>query len=148
MTEQPVRSRPIRLTRMCWALAVFVVAVFAVIGAALRGGVPGDAQFQLADQIAMTLLGVVVGSAALLLTRPRVEADVAGIRVRNVLGYTHFPWGVVAAVRLDEGASWASLELHDDDTVGLLAVQSNDGERAVETVLALRRLLAASRGSP
>jgi hypothetical protein len=93
----------------------------------------------------MTLLGVLVGGAALLLTRPRVEADATGVRVRNVLGWRHFPWQVVASVRMDEGASWASLELQDDDTVGLLAVQSNDGDAAVETVLALRRLLADSR---
>lgn len=144
----PVRSRPRRLTRICWALAAFVVAVFALVGAGLRGGPPGDAQFQLADQVAMTLLGVVLGSAALLLTRPRVEADLNGIRVRNVLGFRHFPWEVVAAVRLDDGASWASLELQDDDTVALLAVQANDGDRAVDTVVGLRRLLAASRARP
>jgi hypothetical protein len=96
----------------------------------------------------MTLLGVVIAGGALLLTRPRVEADATGVRVRNVLGFTWFPWEVVAGIRLDDGASWASLELQDDDTVGLLAVQANDGERAVETVLALRRLLAASRARP
>jgi gas vesicle protein len=144
----PVVSRPRTLARICWAVAVLVVVVFAVVGRALRGGPPGAAQFQLADQVAMTLLGVVIGAAALLLTRPRVVADAAGVRVRNVLGDSFFPWGVVAAVRFDDGASWASLELHDDDTVALLAVQSNDGEQAVDTVLALRRLLAASREAP
>jgi hypothetical protein len=147
MTE-PVTSRPHKLTRMCWGLAVFVALVFAAVGAGLRSGGRGDAAFQLADQIAMTLLGVLIGSAALLLTRPRVVADASGVRVRNVLGFTYFPWEVVTAVRLDDGASWASLELHDDDTVALLAVQSNDGERAVDVVLALRRLLAASRSRP
>ena len=50
------------------------------------------------------------------------------------------------SVRLDDGAPWASLELQDDETVQLLAVQSNDGDRAVEAVLALRALLRASRG--
>lgn len=141
-------SRPRRLTRVCWAVAVVVVVVFAGLGAALRGGPEGAAQFQMADQIAMTLLGVVLAGAALLLTRPRVQADADGIRVRNVLGFTALPWGVVARVRFDEGDSWASLDLHDDDSVALLAVQANDGESAVETVLGLRRLLAASRDVP
>jgi hypothetical protein len=143
-----VLSRPHRLTRMCWGLAVFVVAIFATIGAGLRSAPEGDAQFQLADQIAMTLLGVVIGGAALLLTRPRVVADAEGVRVRNVLGFTHFPWAVVAAVRFEDGASWASLDLQDDDNVALLAIQSNDGDRAVDAVLGLRRLLAASRTAP
>lgn len=141
----PVVSRPHRLTRVCWALGVFVVVVFAAVGAGLRGGTPGDAQFQLADQVAMTLLGVALAAGLLLLTRPRVVADESGVAVRNVLGFTRFPWEVVTAVRMDDGASWASLELQDDDTVALLGVQSNDGERAVEAVLGLRRLLAASR---
>jgi hypothetical protein len=140
--------RPRRLTLVCWALAVFVVVVFAGLGRALRGGTPGEAQFQLADQLAMTALGMIIAGAALLLTRPRVVADADGVRVRNVLGFRYFPWEVVAAVRFDEGASWASLDLHDDDNVGLLALQSNDGEATVEAVLALRRLLAASRARP
>ena len=146
MTAPPVvTARPRRLTKVCWALAVVIFAVFAVLGQALRGGPEGAAQFQLPDQIAMTLLGVVVGGSALLLTRPRVVADAAGIRFRNVLGFTYLPWEVVAAVRLDDGAPWASLDLQDDDTVALLALQANDGEHTVDGVLALRRLLTSSR---
>ena len=140
-----VESRPRRLTRVCWVVAAIVVLVFAGLGAALRGNGQGTAQFRLGDQIAMTVLGMLMAGAALLLTRPRVEADTAGIRVRNVLGFTSLPWGVVARVRFDDGDSWASLDLHDDDSVALLAVQANDGVQAVETVLGLRRLLAASR---
>lgn len=142
----PVESRPRRLTWVCWGVAVVVVLVFAGLGAALRGSGEGTAQFRLGDQIALTLLGGLMAGAALLLTRPRVVADADGIRVRNVLGFTTLPWGVVARVRFDDGDSWASLDLHDDDSVALLAVQANDGDRAVETVLALRRLLAAARG--
>ena len=74
-----------------------------------------------------------------------MRADAGGIEVRNVLGWRRFPWGVVREVRLDEGTPWASLELQDDDTVAMLGVSTNDGERAVDTVLALRALLAASR---
>jgi hypothetical protein len=61
--------------------------------------------------------------------------------VRNVLAERTFPWAVVRAVRFDENASWASLELHDDETVALLGVQASDGDRAVDTVVALRALL-------
>ena len=137
--------RPRRLTRVCVGLAVLVVALFTVVAVALGRVKDGDATFRLADQISMVGLGVLVALALLAFTRARVEADADGIRIRNVVGETVLPWQVVRAVRLDEGSPWASLDLHDDDTVSLLAVQANDGEQAVQAVLALRALLAASR---
>ena len=140
-----VTSRPVKLTRVCWGVAALVMVVFTVVAIALAGGPEGDAQFRLPDQIAMVLLGALISCGVLSLTRARVVADAEGVRVRNVVGERLFPWQVVRAVRLDDGASWASLDLQDDDTVGLLAVQTNDGDRAVEVVLALRRLLVASR---
>ena len=137
--------RPRRLTRVCVGLAVLVVALFTVVAVALGRGQDGDAAFRLADQVSMVGLGVLVALALLAFTRARVEADADGIRIRNVVGETVLPWQVVRSVRLDEGSPWASLDLHDDDTVALLAVQANDGEQAVQAVLALRALLAASR---
>ena len=137
--------RPRRLTRVCVGLAVLVVALFTVVAVALGRGQDGDAAFRLADQLSMVGLGVLVALALLAFPRARVEADADGIRIRNVVGETALPWQVVRAVRLDEGSPWASLDLHDDDTVSLLAVQANDGEQAVQAVLALRALLAASR---
>jgi hypothetical protein len=144
-----VVSRPVVLTRVCWAVAAVVIAVFTVVAIALGGGPPGDAQFQVPDQIAMVCLGLLVAGGVLAFTRARVVADEAGVRVRNVIGEKLVPWQVVRSVRLDDGAPWASLELQDDDTIALLGVSANDGDAAVEAVLAMRALLQASRtGSP
>jgi len=142
----PVLVRPVRLVRVCRFAAALLVVVFTVVALSLRAG-GGDDVFGLADQVAMVLLGVLAAGAVLSLTRARVEADTTGIRFRNVLGERSLPWQVVRAVRLDEGSPWASLDLQDDDTVALLAVQANDKERAVRAVLALRDLLAASRSA-
>lgn len=147
-SPEPVVSRPVVLTRVCWGVAALVMVVFSVVAVALGGGPPGDAQFQLPDQIAMVVLGGLVAGAVLGFTRARVRADLAGVRIRNVLGEKLIPWQVVRSVRMDDGASWASLELQDDDTVALLAVQSNDGDRAVDAVVALRALLRSSRVNP
>jgi hypothetical protein len=144
MTAPRVTSRPVKLTRVCWGLALLVLAVFTVVAVALRGD--GEAQFRLADQIAMVTLGGLIACGVLALTRARVTADAQGVRVRNVIGEKLYPWQVVRAVRMDDGASWASLDLQDDDTVALLGIQSNDGDRAVDAVLALRALLRESRG--
>ena len=141
----PVVSRPVVLTRVCWGVAALVMVVFTGVAVLLGRGPGGEAQFRLADQIAMVVLGGMVATGVLAFSRARVTADDTGVRIRNVLGEKLIPWQVVRAVRLDEGASWASLELQDDDTVALLGIQSNDGDRAVEAVLGLRRLLAQSR---
>lgn len=138
--------RPRRLTRVCWGVAVLTLVGFAGVAVALGTGTDGEAAFRLSDQIAMFGLGVLIALGVLAFTRARVVADVREIRIRNVLGDKVLPWQVVQAVRLDDGSPWASLELHDDETVALLAVQANDGEQAVQAVLELRRLLAASRG--
>ncbi len=141
----PVVARPRRLTWVCWLVAALVVVVFGVLAVAL-GRVPdGDAKFRMADQIAFFLLGLIIAGLALLFTRARVEATVDGVHVRNPFGTKDVPWQVVREVRLDEGAPWAVLELHDDETVQMLAVQSNDGDAAVDVVLELRALLRASR---
>lgn len=146
MTGRPDRVvvRPQRLTRVCRLAAGLLFVVFTIVAFSLRAG-GGAGIFGLADQVAMVVLGALAAGAILSLTRARVEADVTGIRIRNVLGEKALPWQVVRGVRLDEGSSWASLDLHDDDTIALLAVQANDRERAVRAVLALRDLLAASR---
>ncbi len=136
--------RPRRLTRVCRVVALVVAGSFAAVSVALRGGSGAD-QFQPADQVAMFLLGLLLAGLVLLLTRSRLVADEEGLWVRNLLSQKWVPWQVVVAVRLDDGSPWASLDLQDDDQLGLFAIQANDGEQAVQAVLTLRALLRASR---
>ncbi len=136
--------RPRRLTRVCRVVAALVAVTFAVVAVALRGGAGAD-QFRPVDQVAMFVLGLLIAGGVLLLTRSRVVASEEGLLVRNVLSQKWIPWQVVVGVRLDEGAPWASLDLHDDDQLGLLALQANDGQQTVDAVLALRALHRAFR---
>ena len=146
MTPERIVVRPRRLVVACRAAAVAVAVVFGVVAYLLPARqAGGDAVFGLGDQIAFFCIGLLLAGAALQFTRVRVEADAEGIRVRNYAGEKVLPWQVVAAVRMDDASPWASLDLQDDDTVALLAVQANDGAHAVDAVVALRRLLAASR---
>jgi hypothetical protein len=140
-----VEVRPHRLTLVCRALAVVVLVAFAVLAVLLPRGSTGGQTFGIGDQIAFFGIGVLLALGVLVLTRPRVRADEHGVWVRNALGDRFFPWGVVVSVDLPDGAPWAQLELHDDETVAVLAVQSNDGDLAVDAVLALRRLLKAAQ---
>jgi hypothetical protein len=142
---EPLVLRPRRLLVVCRAAGAVLLAVFAVVAYLLPRGSAGGEQFGLADQIAFFLIGVLLSGVVLQFTRVRVIADEGGVMVRNYVGEKFVPWQVVAGVRMDDGSPWASLDLQDDDTIALLGVQANDGERAVEAVLALRTLLARSR---
>jgi Bacterial PH domain len=137
--------RPRRLLVVCRAAGAVLLAVFAVVAYLLPRGSAGGEQFGPADQVAFFLIGVLLSAVVLRFTRVRVIADQSGVRVRNYVGEKFVPWQVVAGVRMDDGSPWASLDLQDDDTVALLAVQANDGARAVDAVMALRDLLARSR---
>lgn len=144
-----VRLRPHRIRIVAWAAAAALVLVFTAVGTSLRGSTgEGSAVFQPGDQFAMIGLGVLGALAILLFTRLRVEADARRIRVRNVVGSYDLPWDVVRAVRFDRGASWASLELFDDDQVPLIALPAVDKERAVAGVRTLRELHRAHQQRP
>ena len=142
-TLTPVKAKPIKATRVAWVLAVVVIAVFAAVGTTLRGATDsGKGVFQAGDQWAMIVLGVLGALGILMFTRPRVEADENGLRIRNVVGGYELPWEVVRAVRFGRGSSWVSLELQDDDVVSVMAIQSSDKEYALDAVRTLRALLA------
>jgi hypothetical protein len=127
---------------VCWVAAVAVVLVFSAVATALRGETEGGGVFGFADQVAMVGLGLLGAAGILAFTRPRVEADRDGIRVRNVVGSYHLPWSVVREVRFGRGAPWASLELVNDDLLPLMAIQAADKEYAVAVLRQVRALHA------
>ena len=142
-----VRARPRRLRLLCWAAAAAVLAGFVVLAVALPGRTGGGGAFRAGDRAALVGVGVVFAGAILTLTRPRVEADDRGIRIRNLVGSYDLSWDLVRAVRFERRSPWASLELTDDERIGLMAVQALDREDALEAVTGLRALLAEARRS-
>ena len=139
-----VRFRPRRTRVVAWAAAAVVVVAAVVLAGALEGRIgDGPSVFGPADRTALIGLGVVAAAALLTLARPAVEADAEGVRVRNIIGGYELPWAAVRAVRFEHGASWATLELTNDDLLGVMAVQAVDKEHAVAAVRALRALHAA-----
>ena len=140
-----VELRPRKIRYVCWVAAVAIVALFTFISFGLRGATgDGFGQFRPGDQSAMIGLGVLCALGVLTFTRPRVWADAEGIRVRNVVGGYSLPWSVVRGVRFDRHSPWAMLELHDDETVAVHALQAADKEHAVAGVRALRDLHRAA----
>jgi len=143
--DQTVEYRPRRIRWVAGISAAAVVVLFTALSFGLHGATgEGPGQFARGDQTAMIGLGVLTGLGILALTRPRVRADAAGVRVRNVVGSYQLPWSVVRAVRFDRNSPWAMLELHDDETVAVHALQAVDKTYAVDGVRALRAFHAGS----
>jgi hypothetical protein len=142
--DETVVVRPRKLLIASWVGAVLTVALFVVIAVALRTQ-PTGVYFRFADQVALVLLGVFIAGGLLLLARPRVRADADGIEVRNIVVTRRLPWSLVERVAFPDGASWARLDLPDDEYISVLAIQAVDGQYAVDAITKVRALHARSR---
>lgn len=138
--------RPRRTMLVAWTGAVVLVTLFVVVALLLRNADTG-VYFRFADQVAIVALGLFMAGGILLLARPRVRADRDGIEVRNIVQMRTYPWAQVRYLSFPDSASWARVELPDDEYFPVLAVQAVDGRRAVEAMNALRALHAAARGA-
>jgi Bacterial PH domain len=144
-TGEAVEFRPRRIRWVAGISAAAVLILFTALSFGLHGATgEGMGQFARGDQTAMIGLGVLAAAGILAFTRPRVKADAERVRVRNVIGTFDLPWSAVRAVRFDRNSAWAMLELHDDETVPVHALQAADKEYAVQGVRALRALHSAS----
>lgn len=146
-TSPMVTAVPRLLRTIVAVAAVGVVAAMTVIAVLLPSSSVGVVAFGTVDQLAMFGLGLVMGGAVLFLGRPRVDADVHGVRVRNIASAQDLPWSRVKAVRFEEKSSWATLLLRNGDELSVLALQASDGQRAVAAVRGLRSLLAAHQAA-
>ena len=142
-TELVVRPR--RALIVCSVLAVALLAVFVVVAVLLRNGDTG-VHFQRSDQAAMVGIGILLACGVMLFSIARVRADAEGVEVRNVPITRRFAWTEVLSVSFPDGASWARLELPDDEYHAMMAIQAVDRARAVEAVRALRKLHRAATG--
>jgi hypothetical protein len=138
--------RPRRVLIAAWVGAVAVVALFTVIAAILRNSHTG-VNFRFADQVSMVVLGLLIAGGLLLLALPRVRADAVGIEVRNILVTRRYAWSDVRRVAFPDGASWARIDLADDEYMPVLAIQAVDKARAVDAITRVRALHAAARAA-
>jgi hypothetical protein len=146
VAAEVVVVRPRKVLIASWVGAVVTVALFVAIAVVLRSD-PTGVFFRFADQVALVLLGLFIAGGVLLFARPRVRADAEGIEVRNVFLTRRLPWALVLRVAFPDGASWARLDLPDDEYLPVLAIQAVDGQRAVDAITRLRTLHARSRSS-
>ena len=127
-----------------YGAAFLIAAAHIAVGFLLKVGSSGVI-FRTADQVAIGVLGVIIGCLVLMFARPRLRVGPDGLSVRNLLGYRLTPWSDVVDVSFPKGARWARVDLPDDEYVPLMAIQSVDKERAVDAMDAVRALVARYR---
>lgn len=132
-----VTSRTMK--RWAWLSVAVVMAVHIFMGAVVNVGDTG-AQVTVIDILAFPLLGVVISGACLLMLRPRVRVNPAGVEVRNFLGPRFYPWRDVYGLSFPADKQWARLELPDFEFVPMWAMQARDGAAVVEAVRRFREL--------
>ncbi|MDG4668946.1 PH domain-containing protein [Mycobacterium sp. 236(2023)] len=123
-----------------WGAAALIIAAHIVVGFLLKIGSTGVV-FRTWDQVAIAMVGVVIGIFVSLFARPRLRVGPSGVAVRNLFTYRLFPWDEVVDVSFHEGARWARLDLPDDEYVAVMAIQAVDKARAVESMDQVRTLL-------
>jgi hypothetical protein len=139
-----VEVRPHLTPYFAYGAAVIIVAAHVTVGLLLKVSSTGVI-FQTADQVAIALLGVVIGGVVCLFARPRLRIGPQGVAVRNLFGDKLIPWGDVVGVSFPVGARWARIDLPDDEYVPVMAIQAIDKGRAVDAMDKVRAALARHR---
>jgi hypothetical protein len=144
MSDWDVEVRPRLTPYFAYAAAALIVAAHVTVGLLLKVGSTGVI-FRTADQVAIALVGCIIGGVVTLFARPRARVGAAGIAVRNLWAYRVIPWSDVVGVSFPRGARWARLDLPDDEYIPLMAIQSVDKEHAVVEMERLRAAMARYR---
>ncbi|WP_181310790.1 PH domain-containing protein [Nocardioides campestrisoli] len=131
------RPLGVRLAATACGVLLVVVCTFAWFGfdESIR------AKFTLFQKSTIFVLAAMVLSVGHALARSRVVAREDGLLVVNGYRRRHFTWPEVIAVRMPQGAPWASLDLSDGTSVAVMGIQGSDGARATAAVRELRGYL-------
>jgi hypothetical protein len=146
--ELVVTARPIRTGWIANASALVALIVFVLVAVFMRRDNAG-ASFGHLDQVFTIVIGLIVAGGLRLPARPRLRADIHGVRMRSYLGdWRTVPWEAVVAVEFPRKVRFARLALAGDESLALYAVQRMDRDAAVETMRGLRTLFAQAHGEP
>jgi hypothetical protein len=139
-----LQVRPHYAPYFAYGAAFVIAAAHITVGFLLKIGSSGVI-FRTADQVAIGMLGVIIGGLVLLFARPRLRVGPSGIAVRNLLAYRLIPWSEVVDVSFQNGARWARVDLPDDEYVPAMAIQAVDKQRAVDAMDRVRELVLRYR---
>jgi hypothetical protein len=141
-TPSRVEARPVVMSRIGWTCAAIVFVVFQIVAVLMPTDNAG-ATFNVKDQVATGIIGLILAGLFVMLTRPRLYADTEVVRLRSFLGgWRTIPWDLVVRVEFPRKVRFARLVLPAEETLAIYAIQRLDGERAVAAMQRLRALFS------
>lgn len=134
VTFRPTRTRAVLLGA---GLAIFVTITAIALLLDLQPG----------ERISFVLTAVLLSSVLVLLGRPKVVADEAGVTVVNLTRTRRLEWAQILRVNLRPGDPWVFLDLSDGSSLPVLGIQPGIAKaRAIDDARTLRAL-AETRGT-
>ncbi|MFJ6720582.1 MULTISPECIES: PH domain-containing protein [unclassified Streptomyces] len=134
VTFRPTRTRAVLLGA---GLAIFVTITAIALLLDLHPG----------ERISFVLTAVLLSSVLVLLSRPKVVADEAGVTVVNLTRTRRLEWAQILRVNLRPGDPWVFLDLSDGSSLPVLGIQPGIAKaRAIDDARTLRAL-AETRGT-
>ncbi|MBT2492221.1 PH domain-containing protein [Streptomyces sp. ISL-96] len=135
VTFRPTRTRAVLLTV---GVAMFgVITAVALLLETLSAG----------ERVSFIFTALLLFGVLLLLSRPKVVADEAGVTVVNLTTKRRLEWAEIVRVNLRPGDAWVFLDLSDGTSLPALGIQPGVAkQQAIRDARALRAL-AESRGT-
>jgi hypothetical protein len=131
VTFRPGRTRIVLLSA-AGALFVVITAVALLL------------ELSTAERLSFVFTAALLSGVLLLLARPKVVADEAGVTVVNIASRRRLEWAEIVQVNLRPGDPWVFLNLSDGTSLPALGIQPGIArQRAVEDARTLRALTEA-----
>ncbi|MFD7020585.1 PH domain-containing protein [Streptomyces sp. NPDC059928] len=129
ITFRPTRTRAVLLIS---GAAMFVaITAMALLLEGLSGGARGS----------FILMAALFAAVLVLLSRPKIVADDAGVTVVNLTARRRLAWAEILRVNLRPGDPWVFLDLSDGTSLPALGIQPGIGRAgAIRDARALRAL--------
>ncbi|MEJ8645186.1 PH domain-containing protein [Streptomyces sp. MS1.HAVA.3] len=136
----PVTFRPTRTRAVLLGVGLAMFTTITLIAVTLERLQPGE-------RISFIFVAVLLTSVLVLLSRPKVVADEAGVTVVNLTNTRRLDWAEILRVNLRPGDPWVFLDLSDGTSLPVLGIQPGVAkQQAIGDARALRAL-AESRGT-
>ncbi|TGB14310.1 PH domain-containing protein [Streptomyces sp. MZ04] len=143
MTDQtdipalPVTFRPGRTRAVLLGAGVAIFVVLTVIALLIPGLSTGE-------RTSFIFTGALLFGVLLLLSRPKVVADEAGVTVVNIATSRRLAWAEIIQVNLRPGDPWVFLNLSDGTSLPAMGIQPGIAKaQAISDARALRALADA-----
>ncbi|WP_447036225.1 PH domain-containing protein [Streptomyces sp. DSM 118878] len=134
----PVTFRPKRTRTVLLSAGAAMFVVLTVIALMLPGIGPGE-------RASFVLTGALLFGVLVLLGRPKVVADEAGVHVVNIAGGRRLEWAEIVQVTLRPGDPWVFLDLSDGTRLPALGIQPGIARQQAFADARALRDLAESR---